>query len=91
MVTMPIYEYECLNCKKKFEVLQKISSEPLQTCIYCQGLVKKLISASSFHFKGSGWYITDYKKNQTDDKDVKKETPIKSEKEKVDRKDVTQK
>jgi putative FmdB family regulatory protein len=44
-----------------FEVLQKINAEPLAKCLYCQGEVEKLISVSSFQFKGSGWYITDYK------------------------------
>ena len=38
-----------------------MSAEPLGKCIYCQGKVEKLISASSFQLKGSGWYITDYK------------------------------
>ncbi|MCP4150158.1 MAG: zinc ribbon domain-containing protein [bacterium] len=58
---MPLYEYKCNNCEKTFEVLQKISAEPLTTCLYCQGDVDKLISASSFQLKGSGWYVTDYK------------------------------
>lgn len=57
---MPIYEYECLNCKKVEEAFQKISEEPLTTCSHCQGKLQKLISQSSFHLKGSGWYVTDY-------------------------------
>ena len=58
---MPVYEYRCKRCQKTFEVLQKISSEPLRTCLECGGPLEKLISVSSFQFKGSGWYITDYK------------------------------
>lgn len=59
---MPIYEYKCSKCGKTFEALQPISAAPLRHCIHCRGRVKKMISQSSFHFKGSGWYITDYKK-----------------------------
>ena len=58
---MPLYEYKCKECEKTFEVLQKMNAEPLTKCLYCQGNVEKLVSMSSFQFKGSGWYITDYK------------------------------
>ncbi len=58
---MPIYEYKCDACNKTFEVLQKINEEPLHSCLYCNGHVEKLVSASSFQFKGSGWYVSDYK------------------------------
>jgi putative FmdB family regulatory protein len=58
---MPLYEYKCNECKVTFEVLQKINADPLEKCIHCNGKVEKLISASSFQLKGSGWYITDYK------------------------------
>jgi len=57
---MPIYEYECENCGRTFEVLQKFSDAPLTSCD-CSGKLRKLISQSSFHLKGSGWYVTDYK------------------------------
>lgn len=60
-MTMPIYEYKCKKCENTFEVLQKINSDPLEKCIQCNGKVEKLISASSFQLKGSGWYLTDYK------------------------------
>ena len=59
---MPIYEYRCTKCGKTFDALQHMSAEPLKKCIFCHGKVEKLISASSFQLKGSGWYITDYKK-----------------------------
>ena len=57
---MPTYEYECTKCGDKFEALQKISDEPIKKCKKCKGKVIKLISASGFVLKGSGWYVTDY-------------------------------
>jgi putative FmdB family regulatory protein len=63
---MPIYEYECSKCGRIDEVLQKFSDKPLAKCKHCSGKLHKLISHSSFHLKGSGWYITDYaNKSQT--------------------------
>jgi putative FmdB family regulatory protein len=57
---MPIYEYECSTCEKVFEVQQRISDDPLDTCPDCQGAVKKLVSVSSFQLKGGGWYADGY-------------------------------
>jgi len=57
---MPIYEYECSECGRIDEVLQKFSDKPLDRCKHCSGKLHKLISHSSFHLKGTGWYITDY-------------------------------
>lgn len=63
---MPIYEYECLQCGKTTEAMQKFSDAPLTTCGHCSGELHKLISMSTFHLKGSGWYVTDYSgKNQS--------------------------
>lgn len=63
---MPIYEYECLKCGKTTEAMQKISDPPVSQCCHCRGEVRKLISMSTFHLKGSGWYVTDYAgKNQS--------------------------
>lgn len=68
---MPIYEYKCNECGKEFEVIQKFSDKPLKKCIHCSSKkVEKLISQSSFHLKGSGWYATDYAKK--DKKETKK-------------------
>lgn len=59
---MPIYEYACENCGKHIEVFQSISAEALVNCEAChQATLKKLISASGFRLKGSGWYETDFK------------------------------
>ncbi len=64
---MPIYEYACKKCDGEFEVSQRITDEPLKRylCPHCgkRTAVTKLISRSSFHLKGSGWYATDYGKN----------------------------
>jgi putative FmdB family regulatory protein len=57
---MPIYEYECEKCGAIEEVLQKFSDMPLVKCKQCSGKLHRLISHSSFHLKGSGWYVTDY-------------------------------
>lgn len=57
---MPIYEYQCKSCGKVFEVFQGITDTPVKTCRFCQGPIKRLISLSTFHLKGSGWYATDY-------------------------------
>jgi putative FmdB family regulatory protein len=60
---MPLYEYKCAACGDVFEVRQKFSDEPLHEHPGCGGAVEKLISASTLHFKGSGWYVNDYGKN----------------------------
>ena len=56
---MPIYEYECPKCGR-FDVLQKMSDSALKTHDVCGSKVKKVMSATAFAFKGSGFYITDY-------------------------------
>jgi putative FmdB family regulatory protein len=57
---MPIYEYECTKCGNIEEVLQKFSDKPLTKCPHCSGKLHKLVSQSTFHLKGTGWYVTDY-------------------------------
>ena len=57
---MPVYEYECTQCGKIEEVIQKFSDKPLTNCKRCTGKLQKLISQSTFHLKGTGWYVTDY-------------------------------
>ena len=79
---MPLYEYECDNNGHRFEVIQKFSDPPIQTCPTCGGPVHKLISSPAFQFKGSGWYITDYAR-----KDSGKGTGETGEKEKTESKD----
>src|SRR5262245_9831328 len=57
--SMPIYEYQCDKCGD-FETMQRMSDKPLTKCPTCRSKVTKLISSTTFHLKGSGWYITDY-------------------------------
>src|SRR5258708_24333080 len=59
---MPIYEYMCKKCGN-FDIMQRITEDPLKKCPTCGAKVTKLISRSAFHLKGSGWYMTDYGKN----------------------------
>jgi putative FmdB family regulatory protein len=60
---MPLYEYECTACGHHFEVIRKFSDPPEEKCPKCGGAVRKLQSAPSFQFKGTGWYVTDYAKS----------------------------
>lgn len=57
---MPIYEYECENCGCHVEAWQKFSDPALTECEACHSRLRKLISHSAFHLKGTGWYVTDY-------------------------------
>ena len=58
---MPLYEYQCEACHRRFEVIRKFSDPELQVCALCgQGPVQRLLSSPAIQFKGSGWYITDY-------------------------------
>ena len=64
---MPLYEYECLKCGERFEIIQKFSDDPVTAHTEhggspCDGLVRKLLCAPAIQFKGSGWYVNDYGK-----------------------------
>jgi len=59
---MPTYEYKCQECEKVFEEFQLITEPPISKCKFCGGEVKRLISGGSgLLFKGTGFYITDYR------------------------------
>lgn len=60
---MPTYEYQCSNCGRKFEIFQSIKDSPLLQCSECgKDSLKKLISVpAGLIFKGTGFYLTDYK------------------------------
>jgi putative FmdB family regulatory protein len=61
---MPIYEYACKSCKHTFDALQKMNAALLTDCPECgESELKKLLSAPNFRLKGSGWYETDFKKD----------------------------
>jgi len=66
---MPIYEYHCVACGHHLEALQKMTDGPLRKCPNCgKSQLRRLVSASRFRLKGSGWYETDFK----GDKDTKR-------------------
>lgn len=77
---MPLYEYKCSECGFIFEVLQKVNEQSQKKCPKCGGSVKKVISAPTLQFKGSGWYITDYA--QKEKQETKPETEAKPKKDK---------
>ncbi|OGT46529.1 MAG: hypothetical protein A3E83_01325 [Gammaproteobacteria bacterium RIFCSPHIGHO2_12_FULL_41_20] len=59
---MPIYEYQCKACGHQLEALQKVSDVALTDCPAChQATLSKLVSATSFQLKGTGWYVTDFR------------------------------
>jgi putative FmdB family regulatory protein len=59
---MPTYEYECKKCGLEFERFQRISEPPVKRCPTCKGAVRRKIgTGAGLLFKGSGFYITDYR------------------------------
>ena len=65
---MPLYEFECEACTKRFERIQKFTDPTPDECPKCgKGPVRKLFSSPAIQFKGSGFYITDYAKKSTSD------------------------
>lgn len=56
---MPIYEYRCAN-GHTFEVFQSMSEDPVTSCIECSAPAERVLTAPAVHFKGSGFYTTDY-------------------------------
>jgi len=66
---MPIYEYECASCGKRFDQLQRMSDPDPTDCPSCgASQLKRAVTAASFRLKGGGWYETDFK----GDKDKKR-------------------
>jgi len=61
---MPIYEYRCEK-GHTFEVMQRMSDNPLTNCEVCEAPVQKVLHSPAVHFKGSGFYTTDYGKKKT--------------------------
>lgn len=80
---MPVYDYQCSSCGNTFEATQRMSDPPLTTCACgSEGTVTRLLSAGSgLIFKGSGFYITDYKngKNGSTSSTTPNSTPSSSE------------
>jgi putative FmdB family regulatory protein len=68
---MPTYEYACNQCGHRFEEFQSIQAEPIHECPQCAGGVERLINGGvGLIFKGSGFYLTDYKKSRTGAKEA---------------------
>ena len=91
---MPIYEYECNKCGNHVEALQKFTDPPILECEQCHAGMKKLISHSSFHLKGTGWYVTDYaskNKNNSVEAKEKKSSGSDAPSKKVEAKTATEK
>ncbi len=61
---MPTYEYICTECEHKFDVFQSMNDSPIEKCEKCDGKVRKLFGGAGIIFKGSGFYVNDYKKNE---------------------------
>jgi putative FmdB family regulatory protein len=73
---VPIYEYRCEACGHTFEVIQKLSDEPLKECPECGAVpLKKLVSAAGFKLKGSVWYETDFKNSGKKKSEPDKKSP----------------
>jgi putative FmdB family regulatory protein len=65
---MPLYEYQCNQCGRRFEKIQRFSDPPVAECPQCAGTsVERLISSPAIQFKGSGWYVTDYARSGSSD------------------------
>ncbi len=62
---MPTYEYECIECKHRFDVFQSINDSPIEKCVKCKGRVRKLFNSTGIIFKGSGFYVNDYKNSES--------------------------
>ena len=70
---MPTYSYYCGDCDRHFSYFQKMSESPISNCENCKGDLKRLITGGTgLIFKGSGFYLTDYKEKKKDDNSSKK-------------------
>ncbi len=80
---MPTYDYKCLECEHVFEIFQKMTDEPIKHCPKCNGKVKRLLGAGAGTiFKGSGFYQTDYKNAESQNKPKKSKKPDSTDKKK---------
>jgi putative FmdB family regulatory protein len=59
-IYMPLYEYECTECKRHTEKIQKFSDAEITQCPHCGGLLERVVSAPAISFKGGGWYADGY-------------------------------
>jgi putative FmdB family regulatory protein len=77
---MPLYEYKCKKCGHRFELIQSFSAEDPKECPVCHGEVERLISTPArAHFKGSGFYSTDYGSKSSGSGSSESSAPAKTE------------
>lgn len=57
---MPLYEYECVKCRRRFEKIEGHNASETKKCPKCGARAVRQLSAPAIQFKGSGWYVTDY-------------------------------
>ena len=57
---MPLYEYQCVKCKRRTEKIESVAGPHLKKCPHCGGKVEQTLTAPAIQFKGTGWYVTDY-------------------------------
>ncbi len=89
---MPIYEYQCNKCNQVFEIFHKIDEDGKVTCPKCLGPAKRLISATNFVLKGSGFYVNDYpSKSRKEAKKAEKEGAEKGQSPKAEEKKAEKK
>ncbi len=73
---MPTYDYRCEACGHTFEEFQSMTAAPLTDCPNChKPTVKRMMSSGAVIFKGSGFYLTDYKKSSTSTGEAKDSKP----------------
>ena len=78
---MPIYEYQCKQCQHQDSEIESINAPRIKKCPACgKRSFSRLISASAFHLKGSGWYVTDFKNKKADKPDKKTDKADKDDK-----------
>lgn len=66
---MPLHEYLCKKCGHRFERIQKFSDSPIKKCPECGGALEQVLHAPAVQFKGTGWYVTDYPRKGSDQKE----------------------
>ena len=86
---MPTYNYYCSDCDAHFSYFQKMSESSLSKCEECGGKIERIISGGTgLIFKGSGFYLTDYKDGKKTDRDTVKKEEVSTEKSTKDKKEA---
>ena len=89
---MPTYNYYCKNCNTHFSYFQKMSESPIKKCKDCKGDVNRVITGGTgLIFKGSGFYLTDYKNKKKDEKEKIKKDNVDQSKKIKNKKNLKQK